>query len=82
MAAEDMMRISVYLPPMSANCASVIVGLNSEEQVNEICDHADVVLTDSEAVTAVRALSLKHSNKNIRLRNGSNQLAIPETFNA
>ena len=56
MAAEDMTRFAIRFPLMSANCASVIVGLNSESQVNEICDYADAVLPDPETVAAVSAL--------------------------
>ena len=56
-AAADMTRFAIRFPLMSANCASVIVGLNSEEQVNEICDHADAVMSNPEIVATVRALT-------------------------
>lgn len=58
MAAEDMTRFAIRFPLMSAHCASVIVGLNSEAQVNEICDYADAVLPDPETVAAVKAAQL------------------------
>ena len=58
-AADDMTRFAIRFPLMSANCASVIVGLNSEIQVNQVCDHAEAVMPDAETVAAVRALSLE-----------------------
>lgn len=58
-AGADMTRFAIRFPLMSANCASVIVGLNNEAQVNQICDHAESVLPDPETVAAVRALSLE-----------------------
>jgi len=55
-AAAGMTRFAIRFPLMSANCASVIVGLNSEDQVNEICDFVDGVVPDPDTVSRVRAL--------------------------
>lgn len=55
-AADGMTRFAIRFPLMSANCASVIVGLNSEEQVVEICDHVKGVTPDPDTVSRVRAL--------------------------
>lgn len=56
-AAEGMTRFSVRFPLMSANCASIIVGLNTEDQVNEICDHVSGVVPDPDTVAQVRQLA-------------------------
>ncbi len=56
-AAEGMTRFAIRFPLMSANCASVVVGLNSERQVDEICTHAQGVAPDPETVRRVRALA-------------------------
>lgn len=56
-AEADMTRFAIRFPLLSVNCASVIVGLNSEVQVNEICDYVEDVEPDSEIVAAVKALS-------------------------
>lgn len=56
-AREGMTRFAVRFPLMSANCASVIIGLNSEEQVNEICDDAQGVSPDPGTVAKVRQLA-------------------------
>ena len=57
-AGDDMTRFAIRFPLMSDNCASVIVGLNSEAQVNEICDHVEGVKPDSDTVAAVHALRI------------------------
>lgn len=56
-AAQGMTSFAIRFPLMSANCASVIVGLNSEQQVQEICDHVDKVVPDAATVSRVRSLS-------------------------
>lgn len=56
-AAAGMTRFATRFPLMSANCASVIVGLSTEEQVNEICDCVDGVVPDPDTVSRVRALA-------------------------
>ena len=53
-AGLAMTRFAIRFPLMSANCASVIVGLNSEAQVTEICNHAKGVIPDPVTVTRVR----------------------------
>lgn len=55
-AQAGMTRFAVRFPLMSANCASIIVGLNTEAQVEEICGHAQGVTPDPETVATVRAL--------------------------
>lgn len=55
-AAAGMTRFAIRFPLMSANCASVIVGLNNEDQVNLICDFVDRVEPDPDTVARVRAL--------------------------
>ena len=54
-AAAGMTRFAVRFPLMSANCASVVVGLNSESQVTEICDHAEAVVPNADMVARVLA---------------------------
>ncbi len=56
-AAAGMTRFAIRFPLMSANCASVIVGLNSEQQVAEICAHVNGVAPDADTVSRVRALA-------------------------
>lgn len=56
-AGEGMTRFAVRFPLMSANCASIIIGLNSEDQVNEICDYAQGVSPDPDTVARVRDLA-------------------------
>jgi aryl-alcohol dehydrogenase-like predicted oxidoreductase len=56
-AHEAMTRFAIRFPLMSDSCASVVVGLNSEAQVHEICDHADSARPDADTVAQVRALS-------------------------
>ena len=53
-AGRAMTRFAIRFPLMSANCASVIVGLNSEAQVTEICNHAEGVTPDPSTVARVR----------------------------
>lgn len=60
-AARGMTRFAVRFPLMSASCASVVVGLNSEAQVAEICDHAQSVEPDPDTVARVRALAAHHA---------------------
>lgn len=55
-AAAGMTRFAIRFPLMSTNCASVVVGLNSEEQVAQVCDHADGAAPDPETVARVRVL--------------------------
>lgn len=56
-AASGMTRFAIRFPLLSANCASVIVGLNSEDQVNEICDYVEDVAPDADTVSRVRELA-------------------------
>lgn len=56
-AAEGMTRFAIRFPLLSANCASVIVGLNSEDQVNELCDYVEDVVPDANTVSLVRELA-------------------------
>lgn len=56
-AANGMTRFAIRFPLLSANCASVIVGLNSEEQVNELCDYVEDVVPDANTVSLVRELA-------------------------
>ena len=56
-AASDMTRFAIRFPLMSANCASVIVGLNSEDQVHEICRQVENVVPDPDTVNRVLKLS-------------------------
>lgn len=55
-AAAGMTRFAIRFPLMSASCASVVVGLNSEEQVAQVCDHADGAVPDPDTVAVVRDL--------------------------
>ena len=55
-AGLGMTRFAIRFPLMSVNCASVIVGLNSEAQVTEICDHAVGVPPDKVTVARVRTV--------------------------
>ena len=55
-ARSCMTRFAIRFPLMSANCASVIVGLNSEAQVTEICNHAEEVRPDPVTVARIRAV--------------------------
>lgn len=56
-AAESMTRFAIRFPLMSANCASVVVGLNTEAQVDQICSYAQGVTPDPETVRRVRVLA-------------------------
>ncbi len=56
-AAADMTRFAIRFPLLSDNCASVVVGLNSEAQVDEICDCAHQVQSDPETVDRIKALA-------------------------
>ena len=55
-AGACMTRFAIRFPLMSANCASVVVGLNSEAQVTEICNHVEAVIPDPGTVARVRAI--------------------------
>ncbi len=55
-AAQDMTRFATRFPLLLENCASVIVGLNSETQVTEVCEHAQGVAPDDATVTQVKRL--------------------------
>lgn len=57
-AADSMTAFAIRFPLLSSHCASVVVGLNSEAQVNEICDLAQNVTPDTKTIAAVRALTL------------------------
>lgn len=58
-AGEGMTAFAIRFPLMSAHCASVIVGLNSEDQVNEICGLTQNVTPDPDTVAHVRALATR-----------------------
>lgn len=55
-AAQDMTRFAIRFPLMLQSCASVIVGLNTETQVHELCEHAQGVKPDDVTVARVRRL--------------------------
>ena len=55
-ANRGMTRFAIRFPLLSANCASVVVGLNSEAQVNEICNYAEAVMPDPAAIARVSAV--------------------------
>lgn len=55
-AAQGMTRFAIRFPLMSAHCASVITGLNTPEQVAEVCDMAQDVVPDPATVARIRAL--------------------------
>jgi len=55
-AAESMTRFATRFPLMLESCASVVVGLNSEEQVAELCGHAQGVRPDPKTVAEARAI--------------------------
>lgn len=57
-ARAGMTAFAIRFPLLSAHCASVIVGLNTEDQVHEICDLVRDVAPEPEpdTVTRVRAL--------------------------
>ncbi|MBE0414631.1 aldo/keto reductase [Yoonia sp.] len=55
-AAQDMTRFAIRFPLMLDSCASVIVGLNSETQVHELCDHVQGVQPDDVTVARVKQL--------------------------
>lgn len=55
-AAENMTRFAIRFPLMLESCASVIVGLNTETQVHELCEHAQGVLPDDVTVARVKRL--------------------------
>ena len=57
-ARQAMTRFSIRFPLMSPHCASVITGLNTPEQVAEICEMAQGVPPDPTTVARVRALAL------------------------
>lgn len=57
-AQDSMTAFAIRFPLMSANCASVIVGLNTEDQVHQICDLTQNVAPDPDTVAQVRALAL------------------------
>lgn len=58
-AAEGVTRFAIRFPLMLENCASVIVGLNNEDQVNEICDHVAGVVPDPDTVARVQELAAR-----------------------
>lgn len=58
-AAEDMTRFAIRFPLMSGNCASVIVGMNSAAQVEQICAAAQSVRPEPATVAQVHALYLE-----------------------
>lgn len=55
-AAQDMTRFAIRFPLMLESCASVIVGLNTETQVHELCEHAQGVKPDDVTVARVKRL--------------------------
>lgn len=55
-AAENMTRFAIRFPLLLDSCASVVVGLNSEEQVAELCGYAEDVQPDPETVEKARAI--------------------------
>lgn len=55
-AKADMTRFAIRFPLLLESCASVVVGLNSEAQVHELCDHAQDVRPDRACVSQVSAL--------------------------
>ncbi|MDE0969830.1 MAG: hypothetical protein OSA51_10565 [Octadecabacter sp.] len=58
-AKERMTAFSICFPLISAHCASVIVGLNSEDQVNEICDFTQNLTPGPAILAQVRALATR-----------------------
>lgn len=56
-AREGMTAFAIRFSLMSAHCASVIVGMNTEDQVNQICDYAQNVTPDPATVAKVRAIA-------------------------
>lgn len=58
-ADADMTRFAIRFPLLSPHCASVIVGLNSEVQVAEACDHVTAVAPDQDTVNRVRTCMLE-----------------------
>lgn len=56
-AAEGITRFAVRFPLKLENCASIIIGMNSETQVNEICDLAQGVAPDPDTVSRVRQMA-------------------------
>jgi aryl-alcohol dehydrogenase-like predicted oxidoreductase len=57
-ASASMTRFGVRFPLMSPHCASVVVGLTSAAQVDQICDLVQGVSSDAVTVAQIRALSL------------------------
>ena len=55
-AAQDMTHFAIRFPLMLESCASVVVGLNTEAQVHELCDHAQGVKPDDATVARVKRL--------------------------
>lgn len=53
-ARAGMTRFAIRFPLMLENCASIVVGLNSEAQVTEICNDAEAVAPDADMVARVR----------------------------
>lgn len=62
-ANADMTRFAIRFPLMLESCASVIVGLNSEAQVHEICGHAQGVRPDPDCVAQVNSIFDKMSQQ-------------------
>lgn len=55
-AEQDMTRFAIRFPLLLESCASVIVGLNTETQVHELCEHAQDVTPDDVTVARVKRL--------------------------
>lgn len=55
-ADAGMTRFAIRFPLLSDTCASVVVGLNSEAQVTEICNYAEAVTPDPSTLARVRTL--------------------------
>lgn len=58
-ADANMTRFAIRFPLLSPHCASVIVGLSSETQVTQVCDHATAVIPDQATVNRVRTCMLE-----------------------
>lgn len=57
LAAQSMTRFAIRFPLFNASCASVVVGLSSTEQVQQICTMANDTQPDPETVARVLALN-------------------------
>lgn len=56
--AASLTRFAIRFPLMPPQCASVIVGLTSAAQVDQICDLAQGVMPDPDTLAHIRALTL------------------------